>query len=416
MTRRSLYPMSIWIAWVILLPLALIALGFALFATTDADTLLFDNARLWWLGGLGPVAGLVVIFGVTRRRRALERFCGTDRSSGTDFPVGHTDPAPLAPLLAARVSPSRQAIRAAMIVVATLMVATAVIGPRWGIYLEKQKVYGVDIVVALDVSRSMLARDVDPNRLERAKREIRQQLTERAVFQHANRLALLAFAGSTSLRLPLTTDHLAFRSKLETIRVGSAPRGGTAIAEAIRAATDLFARSPEEATKIILLFTDGEDHTGGPVEAAKVAFEVHGIRTFAIGVGDPARTVGVQVPIAVDDKNVRPTRQSIDGRSKPLLHDGQIVFSKLDVAGLLQIADAGEGEFAPLPDLNRLVDALAGMRKTRLTADERIRHKPRYQWFLAIALAMLGLETMINERRSSITDVPQRIWQQEVVT
>jgi Ca-activated chloride channel family protein len=270
-------------------------------------------------------------------------------------------------------------------------------------FLEKQRVRGVDIVVALDVSRSMSADDVEPSRLERAKRDIRQQLTERAVFQHTSRLALLAFAGSTSLKMPLTTDHPSFRSKLEVIRVGSAPRGGTAIAEAIREATDLFARSPEEATKIILLFTDGEDHEGGPVEAAKVAYEEHGVRTFPVGVGDPSRTVGVQVPAGEGDSR------------KALLYDGQIVFSKLDVPGLQRIAEAGGGEFATIHDLRRVVDAIAGMRRAELTTEERIRHKPRYQWFLTIALVLLGFETMIGERRSSNESSPQRTWQQEAL-
>ena len=385
MTRRVLYPLSTWIAWALLLPLVLMTLGFVVVATTDAHTLLLDNPHLWWLGGAGPLAGLLVLYGVARRRGALERFTSAE----------------LAPLLAARTSPSRQALRASLVVTGVLLIVAAVIGPRWGMHLEKQKVRGVDIVVALDVSRSMLAEDVQPNRLQRARRDIRQQLTERAVFQHAHRLALVAFAGSTSLKAPLTTDHISFRSKLEAIIVGSAPRGGTAIAQVIRSATDLFAKSPQEATKVILLFSDGEDHEGGPVEAAKIALEEHGIRTFTIGVGDPARTVGVQVPVGED------------GTRKPLLYDGQIVFSKLDVAGLQQIADAGGGRFAVIHDLHRLVEAIAGMRKAELATEERIRHKPRYQWFLAVALVLLGLETMISERRSSVADLPQRVWQQE---
>jgi Ca-activated chloride channel family protein len=384
MNRRALYPLSTWLLWVVALPLALIAIGFATVVTSDAESLLFDGANLWWLGGAGPAAGLIILYGVLRRRRALQRFASAE----------------LAPLLARRISPLRQAVRAGLVVAAILMVVAGLIGPRWGIYLEKQKVYGVDIVVALDVSRSMLAEDVQPNRLERAKREIRQQLTERAVFQHTNRLALLAFAGSTSLRLPLTTDHLAFRSKLELTNVGAAPRGGTAISQAIRSAIDLFAKSPEQATKIILLFTDGEDHEGGPAEAAREAFEEHNIRTFTIGLGDPARTVGVQVPAGAGD-----------GR-KPLLYDGQIVFSKLDVTGLRQIAEAGGGRFAPIRDLHSLVDAIAGMRRTELSSEERVRHKPQYQWFLAAALILLGLESLISERRASIENLPQRTWQQ----
>ncbi|MGB2986760.1 MAG: hypothetical protein WBE26_12870, partial [Phycisphaerae bacterium] len=150
-----------------------------------------------------------------------------------------------------------------------------------------------------------------------------------------------------------------------------------------------------------LLFTDGEDHEGGPVEAAKAAFDERGIRTFTIGVGDPGRTVGARVPAGEGDTG------------KPLLYDGQIVFSKLDVAGLRQIAEAGDGRFAPIGELHSLVDAIAGMRKTKLSSEERIRHKPRYQWFLAAALILLGFETIINERRPSIENLPQRTWQQE---
>ena len=385
MIRRELYPIGTWLSWTIVWPLVLIAAGFALFATTDAETLYLDGGQWWWLGGAGPAAGLLYLYGTTRRRRAMARF-----TSGE-----------LAPLLAARVSPARQAFRAGLLVTAALLIGAGVIGPRWGIYLESQKVHGVDIVVALDVSRSMLARDVEPDRLARAKREIRQQLTERAVFRHANRMALLAFAGSTSLKLPLTTDHAAFRNKLDAITIGSAPRGGTAIAEAIRAATDLCAGSPEEATKIILVFTDGEDHEGDPDAAAAEALEAYGIQTYVIGVGDPALSTGAQIPIIEN------------GVTKPLLYNGQIVFSKLDVQGMTRIALAGNGRYAPIVQFSRLIDAIASVRNTHMTTEDRIRHKPRYQWLVAGALILLLLESMISERRSSIAIAPQRVWQQE---
>lgn len=384
MSSSALYPRSTWIVWVLLLPLGLLALGTILVATTDAETLLFDGPGSWWLGFAAPVAGLLILYGVARRRRALARFAADE----------------LASMLAAKTSPTRQAIRSALIVISVLMIVAAVIGPRWGVYMEKQQVYGVDIAVALDVSRSMLARDVVPDRIGRAKREIRQQLTERAVFRRAHRLALMAFAGSSSLRLPLTTDHLAFRSKLDAVEVGSAPRGGTAIAEAIRAASDLFVRSPEEATKIILLFTDGEDHEGRAAQAAQSALEQQGIYTFTIGVGDPASAVGAQVPMG-------------DGTNRPLLFDGQIVFSKLDVAGMQQIAESGGGRFASIADLSRLVEAISDMHKTHLTSEDRVRYKPRYQWFIAVALLLLAVETLMNERRSTVGNGPLRIWQQE---
>lgn len=387
MSRTILYPIGTWILWTLALPLAVLTVGMVVVARTDVGDLPFDNSHLWWLGAAVPLAGLLSIYGTLRRRRAVSRFAAEE----------------IVPLLTRRVSSVRPAIRAGLVVLAVLMIVAAIIGPRWGVYMERQKVRGVDVVAALDVSRSMLAEDIRPNRLERAKDEIRHQLTERPVFRHANRLALLAFAGSTSLRVPLTTDHLNFRAKLAALQFGVVPRGGTAIAEAILAAVDLLARSPEQATKVILLFTDGEDTSGGePIEAARKAYTEKGIRVFTIGVGDPARTVGTEVPAGTA------------GDRKPMLHEGQIVFSKLDVAGLRQIAEAGGGEYAPLEDLHVLVNAISGMWKMELTTEERRRHKPQYQWFLAAALALLGMNTIMAEHRSSgDAGVTQRTWQQE---
>lgn len=385
MKVRPIYPVWLWAVWTLLVPLTLLAVGFTVLALTDRDELLLDNQHLWWLGVAGPLAGAVSLYGCFRRRRALEAFTS----------------AQLAPLLTARISPARQAFRAGLLSAAVLLIVGGAIGPRWGMHLEKQRVYGVDIVVALDVSRSMLARDLAPNRLDRAKRVLREQLIDRAAFGQTNRLALLAFAGSTSLKLPLTTDHLAFRSKLDAIQIGSAPRGGTAIGEAIRAATDLFARSPAEATKLILLLTDGEDHEGGPVEAARTAYNEHGIRTYTVGVGDATRPAGAQVPAAPGPN------------ARPLLYDGQIVFSKLNTAALQEIAVAGQGRFTPLSAFHRQVSAMSGLRKTELSMEERIRHIPRYQWFVTAAMCLLLLETLIGDRRPTPAAVPQRIWQQE---
>jgi len=383
MNRRANYPLGTWVLLVIGVPVALMVIGIALAAATFIGDLPYDNADLWWIGGVVPLAGLMALYGVTRRRRALLRFTS----------------ASLAPLLTAGLSPTKQAIRAGLMVLALLLLVVGILGPRWGIYLEKQKVRGVDIVVAVDVSRSMLARDLAPNRLERAKQVIRQQLIERAVFRQANRLALIAFAGSTSLKVPLTTDHLAFRRQLEGLDPASAPRGGTAISTAIRRASDLFAQSTEEATKIILLFTDGEDHEGDAVAAAREAYDESGIKVFTIGVGDLSRTVGAEVP-------------STDESGKPLLYDGQIVFSKLDVAGLQEIAAAVGGRYAPLEDFHALVQAIAGMWKAELSVEERQRHRPRYQWFIAGALLLLMIESITTDRRSVAADAPRRLWQE----
>ncbi len=386
MTLRTLYPWLPWTAWVLGIPVGLLLLGAGLVTLTEIGNIPFDHPRLVWLTAAVPLAGVIFLYGVHRRRRALSQF---------------TSPV-LAPLLALRVSPYRQAFRAGLLTLAVASLVSAILGPRWGMYLQKQKVRGIDIVVAVDVSRSMLAADLMPNRLEFAKQTIQQQLLERPVFSDAHRLGLLAFAGSTSLKVPLTTDRLHFRLKLEALRAGSAPRGGTAIGKAIAAASDLFVKSPEQATKVILLFTDGEDHEGGPVEEAENAFRESNIQVFTVGVGNPALTSGAQVP-AGDPSS-----------GKVLLHDGQIVFSKLDLEGLRSIAQAGGGRYAAVEDLHVLVNSLASMRKAELTTEERMRHVPRYQWFVAAALLCLGLETMMRERRVSPTpEAPRRVWQAE---
>ena len=177
-SNQRLYPLSAWLVWVAILPCVLLVTAVALVVTAERGVLLFDNPELWWVAAAAPVGGLLFLYGVVRRRKALARFA-SER---------------LAPLLTRNVHASKQALRGGLLVTAILLISAALIGPRWGIYLEKQRIFGRDIVVALDVSRSMLAMDVEPNRLDRAKQEIRQQLTERGAFQLSNRLALLAFA------------------------------------------------------------------------------------------------------------------------------------------------------------------------------------------------------------------------------
>ena len=384
MRRRTVYPMGPWLFWAVALPLATLALGAVVTVSIDIETLLFDHAHLWWLGGAVPLAGTLALYSMYRKRRMLSRFASGE----------------LAPMLTTNLSSAKQACRAGMFVLAVTCVVAGIIGPRWGIYLTKEKVRGVDVVVALDVSRSMLATDVSPDRLAVAKQRIRQQLTERTVFKRANRFGLVAFAGSTSMRLPLTTDTLAFRAKLETLDPSAVPRGGTAIAQAIRRSVDMFARSPEEATKVLLLVTDGEDHEGDPIAEAQLAWEEHGIRTYTIGVGDPALTVGARVPESAQS-------------GKPMLHDGQIVFSKLDVEALRQVAGVGHGQYVPIEHLHQLVNAIAGMLQMELSTEDRIRHRPRYQWFILAALLLLAVETIMRDVRSVDGAAPQRVWQQE---
>lgn len=379
-------PFSIagWIVVAVVVPIAIIVAGLLIVVSTDRAALAFDGASYWWVGALIPVVGALMVLGAVGQRRALMRFAGSE----------------LIPLLCAGMRPGRKLLRCGLMVCALVFLAAAILGPRWGMYLDKQKIRGVDIVVALDVSRSMLAKDVAPNRIERAKLELKQQLTERGVFRGANRLGLIAFAGATSLRLPLTTDHAAFRNKLDQLAVGSVPRGGTAVAKALDAASDLFAISPADATKIILLVTDGEDHEGAPVETARALFQEQGIRVYTVAAGDPASAVGAQVPM-----NEKPG-------APPLLFENQIVFSKVSDEALKAIASATEGEYVPLESFSRMVARMAALEGKELGTEERMRHRPQYQWFATICLVLLLVESVVRETSSRADDDSARTWQQ----
>jgi Ca-activated chloride channel family protein len=385
MARNRFFRVTGFVAWALGVPLLALLSGVAVFLFTELGDIPFDNPDLWWVSAVVPVAGGLLVLAALRRRRSLERFAS---------------PA-LAPVLTGGFQPQRQALRSGMLVLALLLLVAALLGPRWGMYVQKQEAYGVDVVVALDVSRSMLARDVEPSRLERAKREITAQLTERSIFGRGNRLGLLAFAGSTSMKVPLTLDHGFFESAVDRLDTASAPRGGTAIAQAIAEAGAFFRASPPEATKLIIVFTDGEDHEGDPVDEARRMYEEYGIRTYTIAVGDPTSPSGAQVPA------------SPDPGAGPLVHDGQIVFSKIDVDGLRGIAEAGGGRFATVRDFHRVVEGIAELEQHHLTTEERMRHRPQYQWFLAGAIILLLAEPMISDRRRRV-DGPIRLWQQEM--
>src|SRR5213596_2147743 len=176
------------------------------------------------------------------------------------------------------VSQARQKIRLALIVFAVGGALLALARPQWGFEWEEAKQRGLDIVVAIDTSKSMLAEDIAPNRLARAK------LAALDLMQQArsDRLGLVAFAGSAFLQCQLTIDDAAFRQSVEALDVNVIPQGGSALAEAIETASTAFKEADNH--KILVLFTDGEDHDSGALEAAKKAAEA-GLRIFTIGIG-----------------------------------------------------------------------------------------------------------------------------------
>jgi Ca-activated chloride channel homolog len=326
----------------------------------------FGAPQFFWL--LLAVPALMLFFWWARRakQRLMTRFIQ----------------ARLLPGLLAGVSAARQQLRVGLLLAAVALLVITLARPKWGFHLEEVKQRGLDIVVALDTSRSMLANDVVPNRLERAKLEAiaLQQLCR------ADRLGLVAFAGSAFLQCPLSLDDDAFRQGLEALDVNTIPQGGTALAEAIRAARTAF-KEKSENEKVLVLFSDGEDHDGQALEAAREAAQ-QGLRIFTIGVG----TANGELLSAVDEQGRRSFLKDADGN---------VIKSKLNESLLQEIAAAARGFYLPLAGA-KTMDTLYQRGLALLTRSESEartvrQYHERFQWFLALAIVLLLFETLLPE-------------------
>jgi len=282
------------------------------------------------------------------------------------------------------VSPLRQKLRMVLLAVAVAFLFLALAQPQWGFDLEEVKQKGLDLVVAVDTSRSMLAEDVKPNRLERTKLEVLDLMRK----ARSDRLALVAFAGTAFLQCPLTLDDEAFRQSVNALDIGIIPEGGTSIAEAIRAALGAF-KEESDNLKILILCSDGEDHEGGALQAAKEAAQ-QGMRIFTIGVG------------TTEGDFLR--QRDAQGRMVNLKDErGNNVKSQLNEPLLNQIATGTKGLYLPLrgaKTIEVLYDkALAPLPKAERAAKPLRLYHERYQWPLAVAILLLLVELFIPDRK-----------------
>ncbi|HEY2252812.1 MAG TPA: VWA domain-containing protein, partial [Planctomycetaceae bacterium] len=255
----------------------------------------------------------------------------------------------------------------------------ALAGPRWGTQYEEVIPRGSDLYILIDVSRSMLAQDVPPSRLGRAKADVAALINR----LEGERVGLIAFAGQAVVKCPLTVDYDAFRRTLDELDTGSAPRGGTAIGDAIRKALEVF-HARAERDQAILLITDGDDQQSYPLEAAAVAAERH-VTIFTVGLGDADQ--GARVPAATDSKAGSKSESFVE-------YQGQQVWSKLDNSLLKDIALKTSGVYVPVGvkayDLGELyADYLQGRRGAEDESRKRLRRGEQFQIFLALALFAL---------------------------
>lgn len=278
---------------------------------------------------------------------------------------------------------ARSGVRALLVGAAILCLVPALMDPRGGAQTEAVEQRSIDVMVVVDVSRSMLAEDTAPNRLSRAK-QFASDLVEEI---GSDRVGLIEFAGVPSMRCPLTFNHRSFRTQLDALSPQATIRGGSMLGDAIRLAADSL--KDEQGGKAIVILSDGEDMQSEPVEAAAVAAKDHGIRVVTIGIGDAKE--GSRIPVYEGS------------RKSYIVHEGQEVWSKMDPALLKQVADAGQGYFVDAgtgqADMAQLAGLLsAGLeRETRERADVSTR-QPLFQVFVAIALALLVAESLLVPR------------------
>ena len=313
---------------------------------------------------------LAVLWGMSRRKRILSGFADGDG-------LGR---------LAGEFSPTRRLTGALLLILAAAAGLTALAGPRYGYRWEKVEQRGVDIMVALDCSRSMLAEDIKPSRLTRAKFEIIDLLR----MLTGDRVGLVAFAGSAFLQCPLTMDYSAFYLFLDTLSPDMLPVGGTNLGQAVMEAISGF-NEKDASDKAVILITDGEQTTGpDPLEAARRAAEKK-VRLFCIGVGGEQ---GAPVP------------EEAGGFKKD--GQGKIVLTRLGEETLRQMAALTGGLYvrsvAGDMDLEMIYqDQIRGtMKETTLESGKKKVWEDRFQWFLALALLCLGTEMLLPRGRRAV--------------
>jgi Ca-activated chloride channel family protein len=282
-------------------------------------------------------------------------------------------------------SPRKQRWKIALLLLALLLLMFSLARPQLGTKLTLMKREGVDIVIAMDCSLSMLAEDFKPSRLEKAKQEVNGLISR----LRGDRVGLVAFAGVAFIQCPLTLDYSAAQMFLDIMDVNLIPKPGTAIGEAIRTSVKAF-NQKERKYKVLILLTDGEDHDSDPLGAAEEA-AAEGIRIYTIGIGS---LQGEPIPL-------RNARGSVEGYKKD--REGEVVVSRLDETTLQKIALTTGGKYYHATsgemELDRIYDEISKMEKKELEGKLMTQYEDRYQVFLFLSMVFLTVEFLISERR-----------------
>ena len=329
----------------------------------------FAEVELLYLLGLMPILFVFFLWSFRQKRRALIRFGGTR----------------LAERLTGSASRRRQWLKAMLLLAGVALLVAALARPQFGSKMETIEREGQDIVIALDVSLSMLARDIQPNRLEKAKHAMSSLID----LSEGDRIGLIAFAGEAFVQCPLTLDKRAATMLLNAMGPDLIPVPGTALTSAMQKSLTLFSEK-EQKHKVLILMTDGEGHSGEPLEAAKEAAD-QGVRIYTVGIGS---TRGTPIPL-------QGPKESRKGFKKD--GEGEVVMTRLDEVTLREVAERTGGEYyraSPgVTELEDLYADIAGMDKKTLSSVQVTQFEERFQILVLLAIFLLIAEVVLAERR-----------------
>lgn len=328
----------------------------------------FAHPEFLYLFLILPALVLFYIYALIWKRRAIKRY---------------GNPSLLKALMPDR-SPKRQHLKFGFLLAAIAMLIVVVAGPQFGSKLETVKRQGIEIMVCLDVSNSMLAEDVAPNRLEKAKQML-GKLTDGFT---DDKVGLIVFAGDAFTQLPITSDYISAKMFLSSINPSMVSTQGTAIGAAINLAVRSFTPS-ETSDKAIILITDGENHEDDAAGAAKAAAE-KGIHVNIVGMGDPK---GAPIPIPGSNNYMKDK-------------EGNVVITKLSEQMCQEIAASGDGMYVRADNSNAALKALQKeidkMNKSELDSKVYSEYDEQFQMFAWIALVLLIVEYLILDRKNRI--------------
>ena len=315
--------------------------------------------------------GLFYFWAAKLRKAALEKFAQKE----------------LLDELLSRLDYRKRFLKAGLTVLAISLMLFALMRPQWGFHWEEVRRKGVDILIALDTSKSMLAEDVKPSRFQRSKLAIKDLVRN----LKGDRIGLIAFSGSAFLQCPLTIDYGGFLLSLNNTGIDTIPKGGTSITSAIKEALRSY-EGGQKKYKVLVIITDGEDHEGDPVQAAEEA-KKEGIKIFCIGIGTKE---GDLIPVTDESEQ------------KSFLKDnqGNVVKSHLDEASLQKIALSTGGVYVRATNAEFGLDLiyrqrLAKMEKREFEAKMNKHYEERFQIFLLAALLLLVIEHFIGDKKAT---------------